>query len=457
MNKIFLMFLVLGMALSASEPWRYEARLSTDSKVLLVEGWLPAGVDGTFSVDEGAEPFVSDVAMEQNGAWAAIEKAKDAWYPPTKRALHFRYRFNLEGATKTLRGLNKMNHLGTTTMASPAIWILRPWKADPATPMQIHCSLPKGIFLVTGLATSADGETIEDTYDHLDYAPYTAFGNFTVDRFASGGVAVQVATLPDSLAVTREDLRAWCGHAIANLRTVFSAFPDSRLVVFVFPSGGNGVVFGSTVGSGGPAVSILMARSATSEDLRQDWILTHECIHLAHPSLPRMNHWFEEGLATYLEPLMRARRGVITEEDVWKNFAEQLPNGLPKPGSLGLDQDRGWGATYWGGTLFFLLADVKIREVSGDRKSLDDALRAIVQAGGNHEARWDLPKTLAIGDRAVGGHVLRDLHAQMGMKANAVDLKELFQRLGVNMRKGHVTFADTAPLAAIRRSMTAAK
>ncbi len=455
-----LLALSLTPPLSAGEPWRYEARLSTNAAELRVEAWFPAGVNETFSVDDGAEPFLTDVEMERGGGWIPIEKAGDAWYPETATPLHLRYRFHLDDAAKNLHNTGQISNRNGVIMASPAYWVFRPWRADPSTPMRIRLILPKTFHLVTGLVTTLDadpnetGNTIVDTYDHVDYAPYTAIGNFVVDRFESGGVQVQVATLPNSLKANAADLRTWCAEAIANLRVAYRAFPTSRLVVMVLPSGGRGVVFGSTTGSGGPALSILLARSATAEDLRQDWVLTHECIHLSHPGLPRTHHWFEEGLATYLEPLLRARRGVITPEEVWENFAESMPNGVPKPKDQGLDRTESWGATYWGGALFFLLADVQIREQSGNRKSLDDALRAIVAAGGNHSARWDIKKALDIGDRAVGGHLLRDLHARLGVRRGEVDLPALLKRLGVKELNGKISFDEDAPLAVIRRAMT---
>ncbi len=441
----------------APDPWRYEATLATDSRELSVEAWLPAGVAGTFSVDEGCEPFIADVERESEGQWSPVDQARDAWYPPTDRPLHLRYRFRLEAAAAALHNSNQVSRraglTSSVTMASPAAWILRPWKAAANTPLRIHCATPPGIRLVTGLRTSEGGTAIDDTYDHLDYAPYTAFGPFDVDRFASGGVEVQMATLPGTLALSDADLRAWAGEAIANLRVAYGTFPTDRLVVMVLPSGGQGVVFGSTKGGGGPALSILLARTATFEDLKRDWVLTHECIHLSHPDLPRAQHWFEEGLATYLEPLLRARRGIISPEEVWRNFMDNLHHGLPRTGDQGLDHTRSWGATYWGGTLFCLLADLEIRQASGGKKSLDDALRGIVVGGGNHLARWSIEKTLETGDQAVGGHVLRDLHRRLGLRAETTDLDALFKRLGVGIHDEKVTFDEGAPMAAVRRGM----
>jgi hypothetical protein len=52
-------------------------------------------------------------------------------------------------------------------------------------------------------------------------------------------------------------------------------------------------------------------------------------------------------------------------------------------------------------------------------------------------------------------HVLRDLHAQMGLQPVVVDLSALFHQLGVFLRGRTLTFDDRAPLAVLRRSITA--
>jgi hypothetical protein len=116
-----------------------------------------------------------------------------------------------------------------------------------------------------------------------------------------------------------------------------------------------------------------------------------------------------------------------------------------------------WGRTYWGGALFFLLADVEIRERSGGRRSLDDAFRGILAAGGDVRAGWTLERTLSAADRGVGEglNVLSRLHAAQGRTAVSVDLEGLLGRLGVSVEGGRVSYDDTAPLAAIRRALSA--
>jgi hypothetical protein len=52
-------------------------------------------------------------------------------------------------------------------------------------------------------------------------------------------------------------------------------------------------------------------------------------VHLAFPSVPQNHHWIEEGLATYVEPIARARGGNLTAEKIWVDMVEGMPQGLP--------------------------------------------------------------------------------------------------------------------------------
>src|SRR5258706_6075672 len=163
----------------------------------------------------------------------------------------------------------------------------------------------------------------------------------------------------------------------------------------------------------------------------------------------------EEGLATYVEPVARVQAGQLTAEKIWRDMLQDMPKGLPAPGDRGLDNTHTWGRTYWGGALFYLLADVRIRERTGNQAGLQDALRAIVANGGNVEDSSDVRRTLAMGDKAVGTNVLADLYDEMRDAPVAPDLAQLWRRLGVKLTGNVVEFDDAAPLAAIRQAITA--
>ena len=103
--------------------------------------------------------------------------------------------------------------------------------------------------------------------------------------------------------------------------------------------------------------------------------------------------------------------------------------------------------------MFCLLADVRTRKESHNRKGLVDALRAVNRAGGNIESDWPLERALRIGDKATGTKVLMTLYGQMAAKPMPVDLAGLWKQLGVRREAGQVTFDDGAPLASVRAAI----
>jgi hypothetical protein len=132
-----------------------------------------------------------------------------------------------------------------------------------------------------------------------------------------------------------------------------------------------------------------------------------------------------------------------------------MPLGLPHAGEGGMDQTPTWGRTYWGGALYCLQAEVRLREHTGNRVGLQTALRAIVQETGGYRAERDIDDVLRIGDAATGTHVLQDLYREIKETAVAPDLELLWSRLGIPIDPKSEPFDDHAPLAAIRRAITA--
>ncbi|HEY5929577.1 MAG TPA: hypothetical protein VIU02_04635 [Burkholderiales bacterium] len=249
-------------------------------------------------------------------------------------------------------------------------------------------------------------------------------------------------------------LRNWISDAATAVRTYYGQFPVRRLRIIVQPLEGLGVRTGTTYAFHIATIRVSVGRDSGDADLLSDWIMTHEMVHLAMPQFADRHAWLEEGLATYVEPIARAQAGQLSEEKVWGDMFDDMSKGLPLADDRGLDNTSSWGRTYWGGAMFYLLADVQIRERTANRLGLQDALRAIVAAGGSHLAAWEVDRTLAIGDEATGTTVLTDLYREMRDEPTAPDLADLWRRLGVDKRKGQVILDDDAALADIRRAIT---
>jgi len=252
----------------------------------------------------------------------------------------------------------------------------------------------------------------------------------------------------------RAQIIQWTTDAVRAVAAYYGRLPVSRVQVLVIPAAGRGIGSGTTFGYRGAAIKVGVGRETLAEDLGRDWVMTHEMVHLAFPDVADEHEWIEEGIATYVEPLGRVQAGELPVEKVWSDLVWGLPKGLPQSGDHGLDHTPTWGRTYWGGALFCLLADIEIRERTQNRRGLQDALRAIVAAGGNVEVHWPLERALDLGDRATGVPVLRELYDRMKATPVQVDLPLLWSHLGVKAQGQTILFDENAPLAHIRKAIT---
>jgi predicted metalloprotease with PDZ domain len=444
-----------GTARGQDPVWSYQVNAGPGGRELDVIARIDGGVT-ELTLDDGLGPFVQQPEVERGPGWTAAERRGDRLAVPgcARGPCRVRYRFQLEQAAAQVHDRNRAFAQGGALLAPPSSWLARPLAETPGR-YRLRVTTPPGTSFVSGVFPGTEAGTYEAETTDLAEAPYSGFGSFDESRLDVGVATVEVAVAPGQLTVSRAAIDDWVRRASEAAGAYYGRFPLRRALVIVLPSNRGRVGFGTTLGNGGGAIMIWLGRSATTAHLASDWVLTHEMIHLGIPNLPRAHRWLEEGIATYVEPLARARAGTLSVEEVWTGLVKGLPNGLPRAGDRGLDRTHTWGRTYWGGALFCFLADLEIRERTQNRKSLDDALRGILAAGGDIAVSWPLERLLREGDRATGVPVLAEMHARMGTKAEEVDLDALWRRLGVRAAGDSVSFDDGAPLAAIRRSLTA--
>jgi hypothetical protein len=273
-----------------------------------------------------------------------------------------------------------------------------------------------------------------------------------------GGSSIQVDFGPGSTDLPPDRIVQWVENAAKSVTVYYGKFPVPRDRILVeFAAGGSGVGHGTTWGgvSGFPAFTrVRVGQHTTQQELDDDWMMTHELIHTAFPSMDDEQHWIEEGLSVYVEPIARAQNGLLSPEKIWSDMARDMPQGNPGASDRGLDQTHTWGRTYWGGAQFCLLADVMIRKETHNQKGLQEALRAIVAAGGTIDHDWPITKAFAVGDQATGTHVLTQLYEQMRNTPKPVDLNTLWKDLGVEQMPDGVRLNNNAPFANIRKAIT---
>ena len=258
-----------------------------------------------------------------------------------------------------------------------------------------------------------------------------------------GGSRIDVTLDESDAPLPQAEVMKWVKNAAESVATYYGRFPVPHLTLRVVSFDGSGVRHGTTWGKDGGLIRIFAGSKTTPEYFAEDWMLTHEMVHLAFPSMMGdEHHWIEEGSAVYVEPIARIRAGHWTALEMWHDLVRDMPKGEPQPGDEGLDHTHTWGRTYWGGALFCFVADVEIRKQTKNKKGLEDALRGVLDEGGDIRVDWDLEKALKIGDQAVGigrvGKIVCGVERQAGAGGFAGDVEGIGRGSWTGRRDGDV-------------------
>ena len=286
---------------------------------------------------------------------------------------------------------------------------------------------------------------------------YAALQRQRGERLGLGRATINVVFADGAPGLDRTWVRAWVARAAMAVIAYFGHFPVTEYGLLVVATPGDRVGHATTYGYAGSVTVIHVGVDANPAAYRRDWVLVHEMVHTALPNLPRRALWLQEGNATYAEPIARAQVAQLAAEEVWRESVAGMPQGNPGPGDAGMDGTKSHARLYWGGATFWLLAEIAIYESTRAKHSLRDALRAMNWQSGGNTAEWSPEQLMIAGDSAIGTVALLDLYHRFATTRVETDLPELFARLGVRSGADEsVTLNNAAPLAALRRRITAA-
>lgn len=403
--------------------WRYSARLDHDAQRLNVTASFPAGT--TALIAPGAKNAVLRLEVWRDGTW------QRASMPECSRGCQLRYQIDLRRA--------QHETVGPMTVTSPAQWLFRAAPSSGRFTLALKGNVP----FVSGFDRDGSGR-YEGPAQALESPPYAVYGAFELHSV----MGLRVALAPVHALGTARLLEA-IERAVRGIFAYHGAPTLSGGLLIVLPCDSDGVHRGTAMGYGGASVKIHVSKRIRPDQLDEDWSLTHELVHLTFPNVGGRHRWLEEGLATYVEPLIRSRQELLDARAVWRDLRVNAPQALER-GRLRFGRSLSWSQTYWGGALFYLLADLRIREATKGRLTLADALRAIHQGGGDIRTIWPPRRVFAVADRAIGAPVLTQLAARVMGEGLSIDLDALWRKLGVQQG----AFDERAPWAAYRRALT---
>jgi hypothetical protein len=426
-------------------------------RVLEVDLAWPSGLKPRFPRDDSGIIANRQVARvgSAHASLVTIEDSPD--WPSTCEREGCRLTYSVDfarGISEDKRGDWGFEVKQGIVMAPLVRWLVRPEDRNARGRLRLDFDGGRNFELVSGVM---DGRVNRlDTDLVLIDGPHVVLGRFAHKSIELPGGRIDVALGQGKTGVGDEDVMAWIREGAQDVTAILGGFPIARLQVIVARGGPYAVGSAVTMGMGGASIFVVVGERTRKADLLRDWVMTHEMLHVAFPNLGFRQRWMEEGLSTYLEPLLRARRGRQEPEKIWAEYVRAMPQGLPKEGDQGLNRTFTWGRRYWGGALFWLYVDVEIRRRSEGARSLDDVLRSVAGAGGNVASRWDIARLALVSEKATGTTALREIYDEWSGRAVTPDLPALWSSLGVVIEKGdRLTFDDAAPLAGIRRGLTA--
>ncbi len=326
------------------------------------------------------------------------------------------YRVDLDAMAKRYDDLDIASRFGRSLIAPVSSFLFTPVPQRTGDPVKVSF-VPSSAAIATGLRVGPDGTFSIESHE-LRVGTYVAFAPREVHAVKVKGSIVRVALLDGPLDLPVSTLVAWVERAATGVADFYGRAPDDDTLVVVAPIPGRaGVPFGKLLPESGPGIVLLLGEHTTEAELPHDWVLVHELFHVGTPSYLGEGKWFDEGLATYFEPLIRARMGWLDEGELWSDFLGDMPRGLPAMTEHGLEHARGYGELYWGGALFCLSADVAVRARSKGSLGLEDGLRAVLAQGGVASEVWSLESTLEVADTALGGPELVPLARRYAAQA----------------------------------------
>jgi hypothetical protein len=425
----------------------YDVAYDVASMRLAVEARFPPGTPARLAVDRGAERWLEGVSA---AAGSPGRQADGSVAVECSRGCVVRYAYALGEAGRALRNLDLAYAVGSTVVAPASSWLLAPVDAPGDRPVVYTVRTAAPAAFVSGLAPEPGTARRRTTLAGLRRAPYSAFGQLELVPLHAGDADFTLALPRGAPAPPRADLVAWVERSARAVRSALGAFPARHAALLVLPVPGDEVEVGFSMA--GSSIVLRVGRDTPRAALERDWVLTHEMLHFACPTQPAARDWAEEGLATYVEPFARARAGLVTWEEAWSGLVRGFGFGQPQPGDEGLDRTRTWGRVYWGGALFYFVADYAIRVRTEGKKTLFDALAAVVRDGGTNAAAWPLERVFAVGDAATGVPVLTELLLAHGPRTARFDYEAALADLGVRRRGEVVVLDPAAPRAALARA-----
>ena len=243
-------------------------------------------------------------------------------------------------------------------------------------------------------------------------------------------------------------MRDWLARVAGHVTLLHGTLPRSPIRAVLRPyAASEAVPFAQVIRSAPEGVTFYVNPDRPLEEFVRDWTAYHEFSHLFIPYPSADALWFSEGLASFYQNVLQYRAGLLDEREAWQKLRNGFQRGREDDAhdgttladvSTSMIERRAFMRTYWSGALYFLEADIALRERSAGRLSLDAVLRdyglcCLQQAG-----RVRGEAIAAEFDRIAGIEVFAPLYGRYAASRRMPDYERVLASAGIALARARI-------------------
>lgn len=421
--------------------------------------------DSLYSADEAGYTLFRNIRYKTTAAERVLTSSRNQLkLNQVKRGGCVAYTADFNGYTGHPWFASRQSHK-QQLLVSLHQWLWYPAGNDRVN-MFLHFQIPAGMHI------SVPGRLIEKNANHYTFAlrrpSRNRDGRMAIGRFYQQQIQIGAATVDMNIlnAYGKTDikkLRTWVQANLQALQQIYNKLPVPDIQLLVVPVGADRepVLWGQAMRGGGDAVHLYVDEHRPLQEFLDDWVLTHELAHLLHPRISGNGNWLSEGLASYYQNVLRARAGLLTEQQAWNKLHAGFQRGIrgtPVDRTLAevsenMARNHMFMRVYWSGAAISLIADTRLRMLTDNKVSLDSVLKKFSQCCLPAERAWQAYELMRKFDELSDSHVFTDLYKQYVHSAQFPDLQNTYRYLGLHIDGRAVELRDAAAYSALRKSI----
>ncbi len=360
---------------------------------------------------------------------------------------------------------DKIYRIGKDLLTSVGIWLWRPDRLEADEDLEITFVLPDGIAVSAPwppAAPPAPRNVFRIGRGPADWPASVAFGRFKERELRIGEARLRVAVLDANPPVDAELMHAWIRDSAQLVADLYGRFPLSQGQILIVPgaSGREPAPWAYVVRGGSPAVHFFINQRRPIEEFYDDWTAAHELSHLLLPFVNPEDIWLSEGVATYYQNVLRARGGHLSAPQAWQRLHAGFARGMESGRGMTLAQATEsmyskdtYMRVYWEGAAILLIADVRLRQMTAGKQSLDTALAALNECCGMTDRAWSARELLAELDSLTGTSIFSEAYDEHVASTNFPDLSKTYRALGITASAQGVELSSEADAVQLRSAI----